>query len=541
MQHRERRKKVLKKYAIALLLNLLVTLLFIAAANQAQAATYTITNFTLAGVNSPQLPSQTINFQGSIWYSTGSGTFQIPPGLNVEFQTSTTPSGPWTTITTATTIQQNWVNYQGTFTTPSTLGIYYYRSNFPEQPYAGNTISQANSSVIAMQISYPTTTQLNALPTLMGGGQTIFTFSGQITSTPNVPNGAPVILQYYSGGWKNLKTVTTTNNNGQFSGTATAPSSYGTIKFQAYFAQYNTGGIWRTSISDQQNIQIVYGFTSAAITPNEFHSGINQQYTIRVTNLATNPSGRTIGQIQINIPSGFIVNSATVNAQSKVWNTPTIASGIIKTTATTGNSLNPGEYLDITFTPTSSPTSGTTFVWTTNAWLEISYQGTFYPVQGSQPLTTLVYPTIQSTTVAGITKNDFNPDETIHVTGQKFIPEDIVNIYVVIHKETWNINDALNDRTEAVETVTATAGSIATTPVWSNADPGLYDIIVDSNQNGQYDANDAIDNLDVTAGGTGGFFVVPEYAVGALAALATCFIALVAFKTRENPQTKNPL
>jgi hypothetical protein len=68
--------------------------------------------------------------------------------------------------------------------------------------------------------------------------------------------------------------------------------------------------------------------------------------------------------------------------------------------------------------------------------------------------------------------------------------------------------------------------------VWNNAQPGKYDIIVDVNNNGKYDAaTDALDDNDILV--TAGFFVVPEYPFGGLLALAACFVGFAAFKKRR--------
>ena len=70
--------------------------------------------------------------------------------------------------------------------------------------------------------------------------------------------------------------------------------------------------------------------------------------------------------------------------------------------------------------------------------------------------------------------------------------------------------------------------------VWSRASPGFYDIVVDANGNGYFDSGEAKDTADITPGGTGVFFVVPEYLFGSLVALTACFAAFVAYKRRDS-------
>jgi hypothetical protein len=91
--------------------------------------------------------------------------------------------------------------------------------------------------------------------------------------------------------------------------------------------------------------------------------------------------------------------------------------------------------------------------------------------------------------------------------------------------------------TLARASVSLTYGAFDHVVLWVNPEPGLYDIIADTNSNGHYDVSinalDSKDSLDVTPGGTSGFFVVPEYAFGGLASLAACFIGFVIFKKRS--------
>jgi len=85
-----------------------------------------------------------------------------------------------------------------------------------------------------------------------------------------------------------------------------------------------------------------------------------------------------------------------------------------------------------------------------------------------------------------------------------------------------------------VTTVTSDSlGNISPTAVWlSPLTPGRYDIIVDVNSNGVYDAEiDALDDNDIEV--TAGFFVIPEYFAGTIMSLIGLFTALGLFYTRK--------
>jgi hypothetical protein len=520
-----------KKWLSLLLTNLAVILLICGVVGEVSATTsYDITSFVFSLGSSTLAPNETgIRFSGYLWVQKGGYTFYVPSGLNVGLQISSSASGPWTTVATTQTLS---TYYSDTFTAPSTTGTYYYRGHFPTQTVGSETYNEAVSSTWTVTVSYPTTTQLDSLPSMLIASQSGVLYSGQVAASP-VPNGATVKLQYATGTtWYDFTTATI-GADGYFSKTSNAPPATGTVKVRAYFAEYTTGGVWRASTSDVQTIQMGYGYLTSTITPDKFTSGTNLQYTIRVTNLATNPSGRNIGYLEIAIPTGYTVTSATINSYSKTWNTPVVSAGMIKALASSSsNRITPGEYLDITFTPTVSPTSGTTFTWTTNAW----YYAYAFPflLSGFQPQTTLVTPTVQSTTSTGVIKNEFSIIDTIYASGQYFNGADTVDIYIVTHQDIWSLNDLLVDQSGGKETATTTgAGVLETTAVWANPTPGLYDIVVDINQNGKYDTGDTVDYIDVTAGGNGGLFVVPEYPLGALVAVGSCFVAFLLFKKRS--------
>ncbi len=95
----------------------------------------------------------------------------------------------------------------------------------------------------------------------------------------------------------------------------------------------------------------------------------------------------------------------------------------------------------------------------------------------------------------------------------------------MVPDQDWNNGDPIPaDVTGAVETVSVVNGAIATVPVWhAPLVVGEYDIVIDANQNGFYDAS--TDGLD---SGSPGFVVIgipPPASVPALTPIG--IIALI--------------
>lgn len=147
----------------------------------------------------------------------------------------------------------------------------------------------------------------------------------------------------------------------------------------------------------------------------------------------------------------------------------------------------------------------------------------------------ILTPSIQSSNVGGANTFDFTPTDTIYTYGSGYTSSASLKIYVVIHQNTWPIDASLYDIRSSPTVISANpSGELTNTALWIHPMPGLYDIVVDTNNNQKYDAGDAMVFTNVTAGGTGGFFVVPEYALGGLLALAACFMGFIAFKKRSS-------
>jgi hypothetical protein len=140
----------------------------------------------------------------------------------------------------------------------------------------------------------------------------------------------------------------------------------------------------------------------------------------------------------------------------------------------------------------------------------------------------------------GAQKDTFAPSEDVYITGSGFQPGTL-DVYFVPHRETWNDGDTIPPRvTGTATTVTTDAfGNIPPTIVWRHdLIPGKYDIIIDVNDNGRYDKGiDCLVSNDVNI--NAGFFVVPEYVLGAILGLAGFFAAYGVFRLSKSRGTKN--
>jgi len=150
--------------------------------------------------------------------------------------------------------------------------------------------------------------------------------------------------------------------------------------------------------------------------------------------------------------------------------------------------------------------------------------------------------TVQSCDSSATPQNTFNPSDSIFVSGNGYDLTSTYNVYVVAHQQTWTDGMQFSARIggTAASVISDGSGNIVPdlrSPVWASAMPGKYDIAIDVNGNGKYDAGiDALDNNDVV--NNAGFFVVPEYLFGGLAALGACFAALALVKRKSLPHVR---
>jgi hypothetical protein len=138
---------------------------------------------------------------------------------------------------------------------------------------------------------------------------------------------------------------------------------------------------------------------------------------------------------------------------------------------------------------------------------------------------------INSSDSYGAPKNTFYPSENVYVKGSGYEPSTTFDIYIVTHKATWNDGDVIPQ---------PVAGTAATVPSDSSGEilakvwqapltPGKYDIVIDVDHNGKYNKNiDCLDSNDCQV--TAGFYVVPEYVVGAILGVVGCFAAFGVFR-----------
>ncbi|MGD6934461.1 MAG: hypothetical protein ACQCN5_09675 [Candidatus Bathyarchaeia archaeon] len=108
-------------------------------------------------------------------------------------------------------------------------------------------------------------------------------------------------------------------------------------------------------------------------------------------------------------------------------------------------------------------------------------------------------------------------------------------ISVVPDVTEWSDGQTIPASVTTTVTVTDDDGDFIV-QVWDSAQTGQYDIVADQNGDGIYTPGlDRVDNDDVGLEvDTSGFLVVPEYALGGLAALGACFTGFVVFKRKTS-------
>jgi hypothetical protein len=117
-----------------------------------------------------------------------------------------------------------------------------------------------------------TTTALDSISSPLLIGLT-YSFSGTVSATPSVPDGATVTLQCSDDGthWSGthlLFTATSSTSSGSFSGTFTATLTAGTYYFRADFPMYHGGGgdNWGASDSAIQTRTVSQGYVLTVTT-----------------------------------------------------------------------------------------------------------------------------------------------------------------------------------------------------------------------------------------------------------------------------------
>ncbi len=156
--------------------------------------------------------------------------------------------------------------------------------------------------------------------------------------------------------------------------------------------------------------------------------------------------------------------------------------------------------------------------------------GTVYQIVPSYPLQT-----IESCDAQGNVKNTFDVSESVYVFGSGFPASSTFDIHIVQDVSSWTALNGMPIPTPVstdVHSISSnSSGHISVTLLWSSPTLGNYDIIVDVNRNGIYDAGiDAVDSDDVM---TAGVNVVPELTVLPMLIMFGAITSAAALKQRK--------
>ncbi|HID26982.1 MAG TPA: DUF11 domain-containing protein, partial [Methanosarcinales archaeon] len=261
------------------------------------------------------------------------------------------------------------------------------------------------------------------------------------------------------------------------------------------------------------------GLSGACVNP-----GDTITYTISYTN--GNPTNVTNVTITDTLPSEVTYQSCTggcsQSGNTVTWNIGTVTSG------TSGS-------VTLTVQVNAGTSPGTTI---TN-YATIDSDQTPPTTVNKQTTVCSVGVTVESADSFGATKDTFQLGESVYAKGSGYAPSTTYDLYVV-SDTTWTDGMAIPTRVPgtAINVTTDGTGAIAysnlegsgTPPalIWASSVVGKYDIVVDVNGNGQYDAGiDALDaNIDV------GFETIPEFPTIAIPALIVLGIIFLMFRRR---------
>jgi hypothetical protein len=162
--------------------------------------------------------------------------------------------------------------------------------------------------------------------------------------------------------------------------------------------------------------------------------------------------------------------------------------------------------------------------------------GDQYVIGNYTTLSFLPSPTIESCNETGTQKDSFDLGETVYLNGSGYLPSTTYDLYVVEDVD-WTDQMTIPARVPntAINVTSDSSGKVAPTAVWSDPQTaGKYDIVLDVNGNGIYDAGvDAIDDNDVavTAG-----LLIPEFTTALAQSLCMIMtlLAVVLNKSRLN-------
>ncbi|WP_135606361.1 PEF-CTERM sorting domain-containing protein [Methanococcoides sp. NM1] len=246
-------------------------------------------------------------------------------------------------------------------------------------------------------------------------------------------------------------------------------------------------------------------------------------YNMSYTN--TNPTNITNGTITDALPGGVSFVSATGNYTNFVVGNTVIVTWNI------GN-LTVGQSGSVTLTVNES--SGEERTLTNPATIDSDQtppttQSDDTEIVTSNNTTQRAY--VVSSDVGGTEKNVFDLDENVYCYAGNLPANDpAVDIYVV-PDQSWSVGDSIGaDVSGGVETVaTDGAGLIGVTEIWTQPlTVGDYDIIVDVDQDGVLDANEAVDGMTLQ-----GFEAIPEFPTIAIPIVAIIGLAFLLQRRKE--------
>lgn len=149
-------------------------------------------------------------------------------------------------------------------------------------------------------------------------------------------------------------------------------------------------------------------------------------------------------------------------------------------------------------------------------------------------------PSIESCDSTGTRKDSFNLADTVYANGSGYSASTTYDLYIVGDVATWSDSADIPTPVIAIKVSSDSSGKILPTAVWNKPLAlGKYDIVVDVNGNGKYDAGvDALDDNDIKV--TAGFLVIPEYPMGTILGLTGCLVALGVFSiSKRNRASAN--
>jgi uncharacterized repeat protein (TIGR01451 family) len=219
-------------------------------------------------------------------------------------------------------------------------------------------------------------------------------------------------------------------------------------------------------------------------------------YTLSYTNPTGNPAVTNVTIVDT-LPSEVTYQSCTGGGtqagNTVTWNIGTVTGGTSGSVTLTVqvNAGTEGTTIDNSATIDSAETPPTT-------------------VHEFTTVCTGVGPTVESALLSGNPENTFQISDPVYAVGSGYPAASTTYDLYVVDDTTWSDGMAIPSRVTGTETSVTTDASKNIpdgTLIWSSAAAGRYDIVVDVNGNGVYDAGtDALDaNIDV------GFEAIPEF------------------------------